>query len=142
MQPKLRAMMTYKDSGVEWLGEVPAALVRNRSRTLRFLREESLTHRPRNIHKCMTENIHLFKLVIVARANKYVKNYKQTLSDKGTEVSKKFRKGTLLMAIAANIGDVAILDFDSYLPDSIIGYKPKKRTPIICFIFSPLQNLN
>lgn len=28
------------------------------------------------------------------------------------------------MAIAANIGDTAILDFEAYAPDSIVGFKP------------------
>ena len=28
------------------------------------------------------------------------------------------------MAIAANIGDTAILDFEAYAPDSVVGFKP------------------
>jgi len=28
------------------------------------------------------------------------------------------------MAIAANVGDTAILDFEAYAPDSIVGFKP------------------
>jgi type I restriction enzyme S subunit len=38
-----------------------------------------------------------------------------------------FPKGTLVMTIAANIGDVAILDFDACFPDSVIGFIPNER---------------
>ena len=44
----------------------------------------------------------------------------------GCTVSKSFKKGTLLMTIAANIGDVSILSFDSSMTDSIIAFFSKK----------------
>ncbi len=116
----------YKDSGVEWLSEVPVHWLEKRIKDVAVLERGKFTHRPRNDPQMYDGEHPFIQTGDVARANKYVKKYKQTLSDKGTEVSKKFKKGTLLMAIAANIGDVAILGFDSYLPDSIIGYKPKK----------------
>lgn len=31
-----------------------------------------------------------------------------------------------MMAIAANIGDTAILGFEAYAPDSVVGFKPRK----------------
>ena len=44
------------------------------------------------------------------------------------KVSKLFKKGTLLITIAANIGDIALLDFDCCFPDSIIGINANKKT--------------
>jgi type I restriction enzyme S subunit len=90
----------------------------------------------------MYDGIHPFiQTGDVARAIKYVTNYKQTLSDKGIEVSKQFKKGTLLMAIAANIGDVAILDFDTYMPDSLIAFKPNKSdTGYLFYLFSATKS--
>lgn len=38
-----------------------------------------------------------------------------------------FPVGTLVMTIAANIGDVAILDFKASFPDSIVGFVPTVR---------------
>ncbi len=35
------------------------------------------------------------------------------------------------MTIAANIGDVAILDFDACFPDSVVGFVPNKFADII-----------
>jgi type I restriction enzyme S subunit len=31
-----------------------------------------------------------------------------------------------MMAIAANIGDLAILGFEAYAPDSVVGFKPNQ----------------
>jgi len=36
-----------------------------------------------------------------------------------------FPAGTLVMTIAANIGDVAVLDFEACFPDSIVGFVPR-----------------
>jgi type I restriction enzyme S subunit len=63
----------------------------------------------------------------VARAKKYIRSYKQTLTDLGASVSAKFPKGTVLMAIAANVGDVAISEFDAFCPDSVVGFVPSKK---------------
>ena len=41
-------------------------------------------------------------------------------------VSKMFPAGTLVMTIAANIGDVAVLDFAACFPDCIVGFVPRK----------------
>lgn len=131
----------YKDSGVEWLGEVPEYWLEQRIKDIALLERGKFTHRPRNDPQMYDGEHPFIQTGDVARANKYVKNYKQTLSDKGTEVSKKFKNGTLLMAIAANIGDVAILGFDSYLPDSIIGYKPKKTdTDYLFYLFTATKH--
>lgn len=108
------------------LKEVPSHWMEKRIKDIAILERGRFSHRPRNDPK-MYNGIHPFiQTGDVARANKYVTSYKQTLSDLGVNVSKKFNKGTLLMAIAANIGDVAIVNFDTYLPDSIVGFIPKK----------------
>lgn len=51
----------------------------------------------------------------------YLDNFTQTLNEKGITVSKKFPKGTIVMTIAANIGDTAILNREMYLTDSVVG---------------------
>jgi type I restriction enzyme S subunit len=56
---------------------------------------------------------------------KYLSSYKQTLNSEGLAVSKLFPRGTLVMTIAANIGDVAILGIDAAFPDSLVGLSPK-----------------
>lgn len=56
--------------------------------------------------------------------NGVIRTYSQTLNRKGVSVSKVFPKGTLLVSIAANIGDSAILGFESACPDSVIAVTP------------------
>jgi hypothetical protein len=49
------------------------------------------------------------------------------INERGLAVSKLFPLGTLVMTIAANIGDVAILDFEACFPDSVVGFVPSAR---------------
>ena len=51
-------------------------------------------------------------------------SYSQTLNEAGLETSRMAKAGTLVMAIAANIGDVARLDFDCCFPDSVVALTP------------------
>jgi type I restriction enzyme S subunit len=64
--------------------------------------------------------------------------YSQTLSDEGYLVSKEFPENTLCMAIAANIGDVAILRFRACFPDSVVGFVPEYGVEIdyLYFLFT------
>lgn len=84
-------------------------------------------HRPRNDERFYGGEHPFIQTGDVARASKYINSYSQTLSDLGTSVSKQFPKGTLTMTIAANVGDVAILSFDAYFPDSVLGIIPNKE---------------
>lgn len=138
---KAERYTAYKDSGVEWLGDVPAHWTEVRIKDLAFLERGKFTHRPRNDPQ-MYDGPHPFiQTGDVARANKYVTTYKQSLSDKGTEVSRKFKSGTLLMAIAANIGDVAIVNFDTYFPDSVVGFTPiKSNTDYLFYLFTATRS--
>ncbi len=54
----------------------------------------------------------------------YLRAWKQTLNEEGCAVSRGFARGTVAIAIAANIGDTAIVDFDFYCPDSVVGIVP------------------
>ena len=56
-----------------------------------------------------------------------IMRYGQTLNEQGLAVSTMFPTGTLVMTIAANIGDVAILSFDACFPDSVVGFVPSKN---------------
>lgn len=60
----------------------------------------------------------------VEAAKKYITTYRNTLNEQGLAVSKMFPKGTLVITIAATIGAVGILTFDSCMPDSLVGITP------------------
>lgn len=127
-----------KDSGVEWIGQVPEHWEVKQIKYLTKIYRGKFGHRPRN-DPALYGGIYPFvQTGDVARANKYITNYTQTLNEKGIKVSQLFPQGALLMAIAANIGDVAILDFEAYAPDSIVGFTPNKEISLkflyYCFI--------
>jgi type I restriction enzyme S subunit len=51
--------------------------------------------------------------------------YTQTLNEDGLSVSKLFQPPVVVITIAANIGDTAVLDFPSCFPDSVVALIPK-----------------
>jgi len=116
-----------KPSGVEWLGEVPEHWELKRVKQLTQVLRGKFTHRPRNDPSLYDGPYPFIQTGEVARAGKSIISFRQTLNDRGRAVSKLFPAGTLVMTIAANIGDVAILDFDACFPDSVVGFVPRTR---------------
>lgn len=111
-----------KDSGIPWLGEIPVHWEVRRVKQISKILRGKFTHRPRNDASLYDGPYPFIQTGAVAKAKKFITTYKQTLNQKGLSVSKMFPAGTLVMTIAANIGDVAILTFDSCFPDSIVGF--------------------
>jgi len=98
-------------------------------------------HRPRNAPELFGGLYPFIQTGDVANADVYIESHKQTLSDVGLKQSRLFPKGTLCITIAANIGDVAILSYDSCFPDSVVGFTPNAQTDskYIYYIMSVLQ---
>ena len=83
-----------KDSGVEWIGKANSNAVIKKIKYTSNISRGLFNYRPRNA-EFLYGGVHPFiQTGDVARANKYVIDYKQTLSDEGTKVSKFFPKGT------------------------------------------------
>ena len=120
----LNKNVPMKDSAIEWIGEIPSHWSKEKIKYLVQISRGRFNHRPRNDVRFYNGEYPFIQTGDVARANKYINTYEQTLNKKGFEVSKEFKKGTIVMTIAANIGDIAILNFDSCAPDSIVGFEP------------------
>jgi type I restriction enzyme, S subunit len=114
-----------KPSGIEWLGDVPDHWEVKQIRYFADVLRGKFTHRPRNDPAFYDGGYPFVQTGDITGSSRFITAYKQTLNERGIAVSKEFPKGTLVMAIAANIGDVAILDFPAYFPDSIVGLVPK-----------------
>lgn len=114
-----------KDSGVEWIGRIPQHWICKKIKYVTSISRGLFNHRPRNDERLYGGQYPFIQTGDVARANKYINNYTQTLNDHGKVISKEFPKGTLTMTIAANVGDVAILNFNAYFPDSVVGFIPR-----------------
>lgn len=113
-----------KDSGVEWIGEIPQHWEVRKVKYLSEIFRGKFTHRPRNDPALYDGKYPFFQTGDVAQAGKFLSKYRQTLNEKGLRVSTLIPKGTIIITIAANIGDVAILDIDACFPDSLVGFKP------------------
>jgi restriction endonuclease S subunit len=60
--------------------------------------------------------------------------YSQTLNELGLKTSRLFDKPVVVLTIAANIGDTAILDYPACFPDSLIGMSPKSADVTLAYI--------
>lgn len=80
--------------------------------------------RPRNDERFYGGNIPFLQTGDISSSNGTVTSYKQTLNEEGLSVSRLFSAGTLLVTIAANIGDVAEVVFDFACPDSLVAVRP------------------
>lgn len=82
--------------------------------------------RPRNDPKYYGGDIPFIQTGDVANGAGRVRTYSQTLNNDGLSVSKLFPRGSLVVTIAANIGDVAKVEFDFACPDSLVVVQPNE----------------
>ena len=133
----------FKDSGVEWLEAIPENWEIKRLKNVTKILRGKFSHRPRNDPRLYDGDYPFIQTGDVSGANKFIVAYQQTLNEEGFSVSKMFPKGTLVMTIAANIGDVAILDFEACFPDSIVGFVPghKIQLEFLYFLFQAMRSV-
>lgn len=127
----LNPNVALRPSDIEWLGDVPEHWEVKRIRHFADVMRGKFTHRPRNDPAYYDGEFPFVQTGDITGASRYITEFKQTLNDRGVAVSKQFPKGTLVMTIAANIGDVAILDFPAYFPDSIVGLVPRSGVELM-----------
>ncbi|MEA3522108.1 MAG: restriction endonuclease subunit S, partial [Campylobacterota bacterium] len=92
-------------------------------------------HRPRNDKQHFGGNYPFIQTGDVRNANKYIDTFTETYSEFGLSQSKLWKKGTICMTIAANIGDVAILGIDSCFPDSVVGIYSENNSNDFIYYF-------
>jgi type I restriction enzyme, S subunit len=84
--------------------------------------------RPRNDPSYFNGDYPFIQTGDISKSGNRLSSFTQTLNEKGIKVSKKFNKGTIVIAIVgATIGATAILEIEVYATDSIIGITPKKE---------------
>jgi type I restriction enzyme M protein len=86
--------------------------------------------RPRNEPRFYGGKYPFIQTGDVVRANGRKITYTQTLNEEGLSVSKLFQPPVVVITIAANIGDTAVLDFPACFPDSVVGLTPKPGTNV------------
>lgn len=87
------------------------------------------SHRPRNEPRFYGGQYPFIQTGDIVRASNGGRiTFTQTLNAEGLSVSKLFQPPIVVITIAANIGDTAVLDFPSCFPDSVVGLIPKPNT--------------
>lgn len=80
-------------------------------REIAYIQRGKFSIRPRNDPRYYGGEIPFIQTGDIPKSSSDVRYYKQTLNEKGLKVSRLFPKGTIVLAIAANIGITVILDF-------------------------------
>lgn len=124
-----------KDSGIEWIGMIPKEWECKKIKYVTNLSRGIFGHRPRNDPRYYDGKYPFIQTGDVACATKVITNYSQTLNELGKKVSKEFKKGTIALTIAANVGDASILGFNAYFPDSIMAVIPHKEIDNMYFYY-------
>jgi len=91
-------------------------------------------HRPRNAPELYGGPYPFVQTGDVKAANFFITDYTQTYSERGLAQSKLWQPGTLLITIAANIADTAVLKIPACFPDSIIGFIPRQGESDVRFM--------
>jgi type I restriction enzyme S subunit len=129
-----------KPSGIEWMGDIPEHWEVKKLKYVAEVLRGKFTPRPRNDPKYYDGNYPFIQTGNITSTGKYIETYTQTLNDLGRDVSKEFPVNTVVMSVAANIADVAILNFRACFPDSVIGFYPFNEMDTD-FLFYQLKNL-
>lgn len=81
------------------------------------------SHRPRNDPRFYGGPYPFIQTGDVAASDGTITNFTQTLNEDGLRMSKLFPAGTIVITIAANIGDTGIAMFPVAFPDSLVGIR-------------------
>jgi type I restriction enzyme, S subunit len=91
--------------------------------------------RPRNEPRFYDGDYPFIQIGDIPRDRKLITSYTQTLNDDGLKISRMFTAGTIVISIAATIGAVGILGFDSCMPDSLVGLNAKPEIAISDYLY-------
>ena len=123
------------------LGKLPKNWECKKISEVAKLERGKFTHRPRNDPSYYNGKYPFIQTGDIPKEFYEISKYKQTLNEKGLNVSKVFPSGTLVLTIAANIGEVGILKFDSCFPDSLVGISVDEKKADKMYILFMMKNL-
>ena len=106
------------------IGTIPACWEVVRLGDVAEVERGKFAHRPRNEPRFYGGHVPFIQTADVAQANGRIRQHSQTLNDLGLSISRLFPTGTIIVTIAANIGETAIADYPVAFPDSLVGVTP------------------
>ncbi len=111
---------------VSGLGTIPADWDVVRLGNVAMVERGKFAHRPRNEPRFYGGDIPFIQTGDVVKSTGKIKEHSQTLNEKGLAISKLFSPGTIVITIAANIGETAITSYPVAFPDSLVGITPSR----------------
>jgi type I restriction enzyme S subunit len=108
----------FKDSE---LGRIPESWEIKSLSEISELSRGKFSHRPRNDPAFYNGRYPFLQTGDIPIDNLEITSFSQSLNEKGLQVSRLFPEGTLVLTIAATIGEIGLLKFDSCFPDSLVG---------------------
>ncbi|HAS8108481.1 TPA: restriction endonuclease subunit S [Vibrio vulnificus] len=120
-------------------GKIPKCWQKLSLESIASVERGKFSARPRNDPKYFGGETPFVQTGDVVNAHVYIESYSQTLNELGLTVSKTFPPETVLITIAANIGDVAITKFPLACPDSLVGIQANKDICNASWLFFFMQ---
>ena len=111
---------------VPGLGTIPADWEVVRLGDVAEVERGKFAHRPRNEPRFFGGCIPFIQTGDVVKANGNIAEHSQTLNELGLSISKLFPVGTIVITIAANIGETGITSYPVAFPDSLVGITPNR----------------
>ena len=108
------------------LGTIPADWEVVRLEEVAKVERGKFAHRPRNEPRFYGGDVPFIQTGDVVRADGRIKEHSQTLNQLGMSISRLFPAGTIVLTIAANIGETAIAEYPVAFPDSLVGVIPRR----------------
>ncbi len=112
------------------IGEIPEGWEITRLEDISNIDRGKFSVRPRNDPRYFGGDIPFVQTGDVVSADGRLVSHSQTLNQLGLQVSRQFPRGTILITIAANIGDTAITTYPVCCPDSVVGIVPNADTNV------------
>ena len=106
------------------IGEIPEGWEVRRLGDIASVERGRFSHRPRNAPHLYGGEHPFVQTGDIGAAEDLLLDHSQTLNEEGMTYSRKFPVGTILITIAANIGDVALTTYEVACPDSLVGIIP------------------
>lgn len=110
----------------EKFGKVPMGWEVKKLKDIARIQRGKFSHRPRNDERFYNGNYPFVQTSDVVESTFYLKEASQSLNDLGKSVSKYFPPDTIIITIAANIGYLALTQYEVFFPDSLIGIIAEK----------------
>ena len=113
-----------KDSGVEWIGEIPVGWERGKMKHLTYIKRGS-SPRPIDDPKYFDDfgQYSWVRISDVSRSERYLTYTDQKLSELGSQLSHRLGKDELVMSISGSVGKVIITKIECCIHDGFVTFE-------------------